>query len=77
MVKVYTFEQYQDEKTIEIDYAKMPSSSHEEKLQFMMGLVEQCEQQQHAYSMILPHTELAEGLGEAQLNQAKKILAQA
>ena len=74
---VKVFEQYQDEHSIEIHYAHMPSQSHEEKLEFVMGLVEQCEQQQCAYSLHLPQAELPQGAGEEQLRKAKQLLAQA
>ena len=55
----------------------MPSTQHEEKLSLMMGLIEQCEQMQCAYAVFLPQAELAAGLGNSQLLQAKKLLAQA
>ena len=55
----------------------MPSIDHEEKLRLMMGLVEECEQQQCAYRLLLPHAELVKGMGEQQLIQAKRLLAQA
>lgn len=74
---VKVFEQYQDEHSVEIHYDHMPSSSHEERLELMMGLIEQCEQQQCAYQLYLPNAELAQGLGEEQLHQAKILLAQA
>lgn len=74
---IKAFEQHQDEQSVEICYDQMPSQSHEQKLQYMMGLVEQCEQQQSAYSLRLPHSELEIGLGESQLLQAKLLLAQA
>ncbi len=74
---VKVFEQYQDEHSIEIHYEHMPSQSHEEKLEFVMGLVEQCEQQQCAYSLHLPQAELPQGAGEEQLRKVKQLLAQA
>lgn len=74
---VKVFEQYQDEHSIEIHYEHMPTQSHEEKLEFMMGLIEQCEQQQCAYALHLPQAELPQGAGEAQLRKAKQLLAQA
>lgn len=74
---IKVFEQYQNQHSIEIHYAHMPSPSHEEKLEWMMGLVEQCEQQQLAYSLHLPHAELASGYGAEQMHQAKLLLAQA
>lgn len=74
---VKVFEQHDDQHSVEIDYQHMPSSDHEEKLRLMMGLVEQCEQQQCAYRLLLPHAELPKGIGEQQLLQAKRLLAQA
>ncbi|RKG55593.1 DUF58 domain-containing protein [Acinetobacter cumulans] len=74
---IKVFEQYSDQHRIDIDYNHMPSASHEEKLSMMMGLVEQCEQQQLNYAMYLPHAELSSGLGDAQLYQAQLLLAQA
>ena len=74
---VKVFEQHQDVSSIDIDYSAMPSIEHEEKLSLMMGLIEQCERTQCAYSVILPHAKLALSLGSSQLQQAKKLLAQA
>ncbi len=74
---VKVFEQHDDQHSVEIDYQHMPSSNHEDKLHLMMGLVEQCEQQQCAYRLLLPHAELPKGIGEQQLLQAKRLLAQA
>lgn len=42
-----------------------------------MGLVDQCEQQQCPYRLVLPQDELATGSGEAQFQKAQKLLAQA
>lgn len=74
---VKVFEQYADQHRIDIDYTHMPSASHEEKLSMMMGLVLQCEELQFSYALFLPNAELPSGLGEAQLYQAKLLLAQA
>lgn len=74
---VKVFEQYQDEHSIEIHYEHMPSQSHEEKLEFVMGLIEQCEQQQCAYMLHLPQEVLPKGVGDEQLRKAKQLLAQA
>ncbi len=71
------FEQYEDQHHVNIVYENMPANSHEERLSLMMGLVEQCEQLQHAYNLVLPRAELELGLGEKQLYQAKLLLAQA
>ena len=74
---VKMFEQHQDEQHLEIHYSHMPSTSHEERLSLMMGLVEQCEQLQYPYSLHLPKAELQCGQGIVQLTQAKQLLAQA
>ncbi len=62
---------------LEIDYQQIPVQSHEEKLSFMMGLIEQCEQFGDDYALILPHARLESGQGSSQLIQAKRLLAQA
>lgn len=74
---VKVFEQYQDQRSVEIDYAQMPSTSHEEKLSLMMGLIEQCEQQHCAYRVKTPSSILAIGIGEQHFRDARIILAQA
>lgn len=74
---VKVFEQYQDEHKLEIHYEHMPSQAHEERLELMMGLIEQCELQQVSYSVYLPRAELAQGVGEIQFRKAKILLAQA
>lgn len=74
---IKVFEQHQQQHSIAIDYAHMPSTSHEEKLSLMMGLVEQCEQQQCAYSVVLGQQHLASAVGEKQHDAAKLLLAQA
>ncbi|MQW93387.1 DUF58 domain-containing protein [Acinetobacter sp. dk771] len=74
---IKVFEPHQDEQSLEICYEQMPSQSHEQKLQYMMGLVEQCEQQQAAYRLQLPQAELELGVGDQQLHKAKILLAQA
>ncbi len=74
---IKVFESYPEQNKIEICYEHMPSSEHEEKLSLMMGLVDQCEQQQCPYRLVLPQDELATGSGEAQFQKAQKLLAQA
>ncbi|CAB1211642.1 DUF58 domain-containing protein [Acinetobacter bouvetii] len=74
---IKVFEQHHDQPNVEIHYANMPSTQHEEKLSLMMGLIEQCEQIQCRYAVFLPQAELAAGMGGSQLVQAKKLLAQA
>ncbi|MEG0605458.1 MAG: DUF58 domain-containing protein [Acinetobacter sp.] len=71
------FEAQANHQHLEIDYQKIPAQSHEEKLSFMMGLIEQCEQLGDDYALILPHARLESGQGQIQLLQAKLLLAQA
>jgi len=71
------FEAQASHQHLEIDYQKIPAQSHEEKLSFMMGLIEQCEQLGDDYALILPHARLESGQGQMQLLQAKLLLAQA
>ena len=68
---IKVFESYPEQNKIEICYEHMPSSEHEEKLSLMMGLVDQCEQQQCPYRLVLPQDELATGSGEAQFQKAQ------
>ena len=74
---IKVFEQHEDQHSIQIIYEHMPANSHEDKLSLMMGLVEQCEQLQCAYSMLLPKASLEKGMGQQQLLDAKLLLAQA
>ena len=74
---VKQFENHAELNIIQIDYAKMPSVNHEEKLSLMMGLVEQCEQQQVTYSLNINQKVLKQGLGMQQCDAAKRMLAQA
>ncbi|ENW15597.1 DUF58 domain-containing protein [Acinetobacter haemolyticus] len=71
------FEAQATQQYLEIDYQHIPAQSHEEKLSFMMGLIEQCEQYGDDYAVILPHVRLDRGQGNTQLIQAKRLLAQA
>lgn len=71
------FEAQATQQYLEIDYQHIPAQSHEEKLSFMMGLIEQCEQFGDDYAVILPHVRLDRGQGHSQLIQAKRLLAQA
>lgn len=71
------FEAQANHQHLEIDYQQIPVQSHEEKLSFMMGLIEQCEQFGDDYALILPHARLESGQGSSQLIQAKRLLAQA
>lgn len=74
---IKVFEQLKDQQHIHIIYEQMPSASHEEKLSLMMGLIEQCHQQQFAYSVQLPQQQLTYSSGQQHYIQAKKLLAQA
>ncbi|KXZ66753.1 hypothetical protein AVENLUH5627_02447 [Acinetobacter venetianus] len=71
------FEAQANHQHLEIDYQQISALGHEEKLSFMMGLVEQCEQLGDDYALILPHARLESGQGYSQLIQAKLLLAQA
>ena len=55
----------------------MPSADHEEKLCFMMELVDQCEQVQMPYCVILPYAQTENGVGLSHYNHVKILLAQA
>ena len=74
---VKQFEDQQDAHKIVIDYEKMPSALHEEKLSLMMGLVDQCEQNQNLYQVILPQVQSKQSMGEKHYQHIKKLLAQA
>lgn len=71
------FAPHAEQQQLLIDYAALGMHDHEQKLKVMMGLVEQCEQQQQPYAIKLPQQQLSLGLGEAQLQQAKRLLAEA
>lgn len=74
---VKVFEQHDEQQHVQINYQQMPSPEHEEKLRMMMGLIEQCEQQQCAFSLVLPYAELETAAGMQQMLKAKLLLAQA
>jgi uncharacterized protein (DUF58 family) len=71
------FAPYAEQQQLIIDYSMLAVNEHEQKLKLMMGLVEQCERQQHPYILKLPSQQLALGVGEGQLQQAKRLLAEA
>lgn len=71
------FEAQANHQHVEIDYQQIPALGHEEKLSFMMGLIEQCEQLGDDYAVILPHARLESGQGQTQLMKARLLLAQA
>lgn len=71
------FETQANHQYLEIDYQQIPAQGHEQKLSFMMGLIEQCELLGDDYAVILPHARLESGQGQSQLIKAKLLLAQA
>lgn len=60
---VKQFEEQHDLNIIHIEYEKMPSSEHEEKLSLMMGLVERCEQLQVQYTLSIKNLKLNKAMG--------------
>lgn len=74
---VKQFEDLVDTQVMQIEYSKMPSADHEEKLSLMMELVDQSEHSQMPYSIILPHAQTENGVGERHYIQIKTLLAQA
>ena len=74
---VKQFQDQADIQTLNIDYAQMPSNEHEEKLSLMMALVDQCEQQQIPYQILLPKIKLEAGCGEQQYLRTQQQLARA
>lgn len=64
-------------QTVQIDYAQMPSTSHEERLSLMMGMVDHCKAENMSYRMNLPTQQLAVGQGETQFFNAQFMLAKA
>ena len=74
---VKQFEDLVDTHVMQIEYGKMPSADHEEKLSFMMELADQCEHAQTPYSIILPHAQTENGVGEQHYIHIKTLLAQA
>lgn len=74
---VKQFEDLMDTHVMQIEYSKMPSADHEEKLSFMMELADQCEHTQTPYSIILPHAQTENGVGEQHYIHIKTLLAQA
>ncbi|NHC02375.1 DUF58 domain-containing protein [Acinetobacter sp. 187] len=76
-LSVKQFEDQKDANVITIDYAHMPTTNHEEKLSLMMGLVDECEQQQIRYRLILNQHFLEQSVGTQQYLKAQFVLAQA
>lgn len=74
---VKQFEDLMDTHVMQIEYSKMPNADHEEKLSFMMELADQCEHTQTPYSIILPHAQTENGVGEQHYIHIKTLLAQA
>lgn len=73
---VKQFEDQRDLTVLQIDYERMASSNHEEKLSLMMGLVDECEQQQQAYTVIVKDIELPQGVGQQHYLNVQRTLAQ-
>lgn len=74
---VKQFEDLVDTHAMQIEYGQMPSADHEEKLSFMMELVDQCEHAQTPYSIILPYAQTENGVGTEHYIHVKTLLAQA
>ncbi|MBJ9984903.1 DUF58 domain-containing protein [Acinetobacter sp. S40] len=74
---VKMFENESDQHQFEIDYHQIPCQGHEQKLSWMMALIELCEQRQIFYSLHLPTQQLEHGAGENHAIEARKLLAQA
>lgn len=74
---VKQFEDLVDTHAMQIEYGQMPSADHEEKLSFMMALVDQCELAQTPYSIVLPYAQTENGVGELHYIHVKTLLAQA
>ncbi|MDO6644319.1 DUF58 domain-containing protein [Acinetobacter guillouiae] len=74
---VKQFDDLVDTHAMQIEYSKMPSADHEEKLSFMMELVDRCHQAETPYSIILPHAQTENGIGEQHYIHIKTLLAQA
>ena len=74
---VKQFEDSVNAQAVHIDYAKMPSADHEEKLSFMMELVDQCEHSQSQYCVILPYAQTENSVGKEHYKNIKILLAQA
>lgn len=74
---IKVFENQLNQHLLEIDYAQIPCSDHEQKLSWMMALIEICEQQQRPFILYLPKQKLESGLNEIHSVLARKLLAQA
>lgn len=74
---VKQFDDLVDTHAMQIEYSKMPSADPEEKLSFMMELVDRCHQTETPYSIILPHAQTENGIGEQHYIHIKTLLAQA
>ena len=74
---IKVFENQLNQHLLEIDYAQIPCSDHEQKLSWMMALIELCEQQQRPFILYLPKQKLESGLNEIHSVLARKLLAQA
>jgi hypothetical protein len=70
------FETQANHQYLEIDYQQIPAQGHEQKLSFMMGLIEQCEQLVMIMLDIASCT-IRKWTRSITVNQAKLLLAQA
>lgn len=73
---IKVFENQLNQHLLEIDYAQIPCSDHEQKLSWMMALIEICEQEQRPFILYLPKQKLESGLNEIHSVLARKLLAQ-
>ncbi len=71
------FEPHIEHNQLVIDYSALPSHEHEQKLSWMMHLIEMSEQADRSFSLILPQTHLKPSMGAKHSIQARKLLAQA
>lgn len=71
------FEPHIEHNQLMIDYSALPSHEHEQKLSWMMHLIEKSEQADRSFSLILPQTHLKPSMGAKHSIQARKLLAQA
>ena len=74
---VKVFENEMEHQNLMINYADIPCQGHEQKLSWMMGLIEICEQRQEPFGLSLPQATLGYAVGEIQSIEARKLLAQA
>ncbi|WP_252717777.1 DUF58 domain-containing protein [Acinetobacter soli] len=71
------FEPHIEHNQLVIDYSALPGHEHEQKLSWMMHLIEMSEQADRSFLLILPQTHLKPSMGAKHSIQARKLLAQA